>query len=125
MKTNSYIPKMLFRKLTMIIVLAVTAFGAFATLGDGKAKNTNPGKKSLLTVKSTSLKPGSISLRSGYSFRGSQVISNKPASTFVNLNSTSVTYQSGHTSYIVPLKKKVVLKDKIVFNPNAASRNQQ
>jgi hypothetical protein len=110
---------MLCRKSAMVLLLAVMALGAFATLGDGKAKNTNPGKKSLLSTKST-LAPGSFSLRSGYSFRGRQVI-NMQVSRYINLN-TTVTYQNGHTSYIVPLKKKLALKGKIVFNPNEATR---
>ena len=119
MKVNSSILKMLCRKSAMVLLLAVTAVGAFATLGDGKARNTNPGKKSLLSIK-TSRKSGSFSLQPGYSFRGSQVI-NTEDKKYINLN-TTITYQSGHTSYIVPLKKKVILNDKIVFNPNAATR---
>jgi hypothetical protein len=110
---------MLCRKSAMVLLLAITALGAFATLGDGKAKNTNPSKKSLLSTKST-LIPGSFSLRSGYSFRGSQVI-NTQDSRYINLT-TTVTYQNGHTSYIVPLKKKVALNGRIVFNPNATTR---
>jgi hypothetical protein len=97
----------------------VTTVGAFATLGDGKAKNTRPIKKSLLSTKSPA-KPGSFSLGSGYNYRGSQVI-NTQEEKYINLHST-VSYQNGHTSYIVPLKKKVILNDKVVFNPNAASR---
>ncbi len=93
--------------------------GAFATLGDGKSNHTRPAKKSLLSTK-TSLKPGAFSLRSGYNFRGNQVI-NTEENGYINLN-TMATYQNGHTSYIVPLKKKIILNDKIVFNPNAATR---
>lgn len=103
----------------MVTALAVIGFGAFATLGDGKAKNTNPAKKSLLSVK-TSNKPGSFTLRSGYNFRGNQIMSNTQNSGYINLN-TKVSYQSGHTTFIVPVQKKV-FKDKIVFNPNAATR---
>jgi hypothetical protein len=102
----------------MLLMLAVTA-GAFATLGDGNSKNNRPVKKSLLSAK-TALKPGSFSLHSGYNFRGSQVI-NTQNSTYINLN-TVATYQKGNTTYIVPLKKKVILNDKFVFNPNAATR---
>lgn len=99
--------------------MAITAAGAFATLGDGKGRTSKPVKKSLLSTKS-SMKPGSFTLRSGYNYRGIQVI-NTQTDKFINLN-TVVTYQNGHTTYIVPLKKKVVLNDKIVFNPNAATR---
>jgi hypothetical protein len=118
-KTNSSILKIFSRKLALVLLLAVTTVGAFATLGEGKAKNTKQGKKSLLSAK-TNQKPGSFSLSSGYNFRGSQVMS-KQQNKSISLN-TPVTFQTGHTSYIVPLKKRVVLNDKIVFNPNAATR---
>jgi hypothetical protein len=120
LKTNSYILKQLCKKLAIFFLLAAIGLGAFATLGDGKSKNTNPEKRSLLSTK-ISLKPGSFSLRSGYNFRGSQVITTQD-NRYIHFN-TQVTYQLGHTSYIVPLKKRVVLHDKIVFNPNAATRN--
>jgi hypothetical protein len=112
---------MLSRKLALVLLLAISTIGAFATLGDGKTKNTNPGKK-LLSIKSN-YKPGYFSLNPGYNFRGSQVIgTQEKEARYINLN-TPITYQSGHTSYIVPLKKKVALNDKIVFNPNAATRH--
>ena len=119
MKTNSSILKILSKKLALVLLLAVTAIGAFATLEDGKACDVKPGKKSLLSIKS-SYRPGTLSLRPGYSFRGSQVIASQD-NQYINLN-TPITYQSGHTSYTVPLKKKVMLNDRIVFNPNAAAR---
>ena len=121
MRTNSYISKSLGRKLAMALLLAVTTVGAFATLGDGKTNGGGKNKK-LLGIR-TSSKPGSFSLTPGYVFRGRQVINTQQnENRYINLN-TPITYQNGHTSYIVPLKKKVVLNDKIVFNPNAATRN--
>ena len=102
-----------------MVILAITAFGAFATLGDGSVKKSKS-TKSLLSVK-TSVKPGFFSLQSGYSFRGSQVI-NTEENRYINLN-TLATYQQGHTTYIMPMKKKVALNGKITFNPNAATRN--
>ncbi|HLG40639.1 MAG TPA: hypothetical protein VI461_13265 [Chitinophagaceae bacterium] len=107
------------RKSALVAAMAAIALGTFATSGDGKNKSTGSSKKSLLSLKS-SMKPGSFSLQNSYNFRGSQVIGAQD-NKYINLN-TTVTYQTGHTSYIVPLKKKVVLKDKIVFNPNAATR---
>ena len=103
----------------MLILLAIGTVGAFATLGDGKASDVNPAKK-LLLVKRNAYRPGSLSLRPNYSFRGSQVIANQD-SHYINLT-TSITYQSGHTSYTVPLKKRVLFNEKIVFNPNASTR---
>jgi hypothetical protein len=107
------------KKLTLVVIMGAIGIGAFATLGDGKTTDVNPKKKSLLSIRK-SYRPGSLSLRSNYSFRGSQVIGTQ-GSQYINLN-TAITYQSGHTSYTVPLKKKVILNDKIVFNPNAATR---
>ena len=93
------------RKLGLSFLLAVSAFVAFATLGDGKTKKETP-RKSLLTNK-VSLKPGTFSLQSGYSFRGSQVINSQDAR-YINLN-TVITYQQGHTTYSLPMKKRVSL----------------
>jgi hypothetical protein len=103
------------KKILTLILVGSFAMGAFATLGDGTGKKST---NKLLTGKTLN-KPHSFSLRSGYNFRGSQVINQE--NRYVNLN-TVVTYQQGHTTYTIPLKKKVVLNNKIVFNPNAASR---
>jgi len=102
-----------------MLVLAGTAFGAFATLGDGsvkKAKSSRP----LLSVKK-SVKPGLFSLQSGYTFRGNVVI-NTDENKYLDLN-TLATYQQGRTTYVMPMKKKVVLNGKVTFNPNSATRN--
>lgn len=109
--------KILTKKLVIILLIGVTGATAFATLGDGKAKSSKT-RISLLSTKSK-LTSGSFSLKSGYNYRGSQVI-NTETEKFVNLN-TVVTYQRGNTTYIMPLKKRVIL-DKITFNPNAATR---
>ena len=99
-----------------VILLLVISVGAFATLGDGKKSDIGP-KGSLLSNRTTT--PGRFSLKSGYSFRGNQVINTSEK--YITLN-TVATYQKGHTTYILPLKKKVIL-EKITFNPNAATRN--
>lgn len=118
MKTNSPIWISAGRKLIVLMLLGCLTIGAFATLGDGKTNNT---PRKLLSTRTTT-KPGSFSLQSGYKFRGSQVINfQQPASKYINLN-TVVTYQQGHTTYTIPLKKKVILNNKVTFNPNAASR---
>lgn len=108
------------RKLALLVVLAGAAYAAYAISGDGRSHGTTPGKRSLLSSHSR-VTPGSFSLKSTYNFRGSQVISNSDDK-YINLNS-NITYQNGRTSYIVPLKKKVLIGDKIVFNPNAATRH--
>jgi hypothetical protein len=121
MRTNSSISRRLYSKVILVLALAVVTAGAFATSGDGRVKDTNPAKKSLLSINKTSYRPGNFSLSPRYNFRGSQVMSN-PHNQYINLSNTPVSYQTGHTTYTVSLKKKV-LNDKIVFNPNAATRN--
>lgn len=117
MKTNSHIFKTAGRASLILLLLGGLAIGAFATLGDGK---TNKDKSRKLLSSKVSVKPGSFSLRSGYNFRGKQVI-NFQENKYINLN-TVVTYQNGHTSYTLPVKQKVILNNKITFNPNAATR---
>lgn len=95
------------RKLSVITFLLLSA-AAFATLGDGRSKSSAP-KSSLLTNK-TSLNPGSFSLKSGYSFRGNQVINNNNEKKFIQLN-TIVSVQKGNITYILPLKKKAMLNN--------------
>ncbi len=108
------------RKLAVIMLLVVSA-GAYATLGDGKAKSAVP-RSSLLSNK-TSLKPGSFSLKSGYTYRGNQVINNNAGKKYIQLN-TVVTVQKGNTTYIVPLKKKAILNNvKIDISNRQLRRN--
>ncbi len=107
MKTNSSILKAASRKLGLSLLLAAIAAVAFATLGDGKINKDKP-RKLLLNNKASSIKPGSFSLQTGYTFRGSQVI-NEEETKYINLNSTVVTYQQGHTVYTLPVRKKVTL----------------
>jgi autotransporter adhesin len=98
-----------FLKIKFVTVLFVTAsLAAYATLGDGGKKRLNSFGSGKTTIKS-------FSLRNNYNYRGNNFFSaNKPAK-FIMLN-TVVTYQKGNATYIVPLKKKVLL-DKIKFNP--------
>lgn len=117
MKTNAQILKSLGRKLTVLLLLGCITSGSFATLGDGKSGKSKPRK--LLSTKAPA-KPGSFSLQSGYKFRGNQVISSQE-NKYINMN-TVVTYQQGHTTYLLPLKKKVMTNSRITFNPNAATR---
>src|ERR1700730_8862656 len=104
MKTDrKTILRFLQRKVVTILLLASSAVGAFATLGDGKGKDKN---KTLLSTQRLNITPGSFTLKSGYNYRGNQII-NLEASRFIFLN-TTITFQKGHTTYIVPLKKKVI-----------------
>ena len=117
MKTNSHILRTAGRTCIILLLMGGLTIAASATLGDGKAKTSKSRK--LLSTKS-SAKPGSFSMQSGYNFRGRQVI-NFQENKYINLN-TVVTYQNGHTTYTLPVKKKVILNNKITFNPNSATR---
>ena len=99
------------RKLAILVLITGSAVAAFATLGDGKSLPKEKSSKSLLTNKSRT--NNSFSLRSGYDFRGSQVI-NVYNLRYINLN-TTLTYKKGSTTYSLPVQKKVFL-DKIIFN---------
>ncbi|MBP6414855.1 MAG: hypothetical protein KA330_00220 [Chitinophagaceae bacterium] len=108
------------KKLAVVLLITVSAITSFATLGDGKKKSDLP-KTALLSSKTT--KPGSFSLRSGYAFRGNNVLNPAPAKRYISLN-TTVTYQRGNTTYIVPLKKKVILSNvKIDIGNRQLQRN--
>lgn len=104
----------------MIIVLLMGTITvcAFATLGETNLRK-DKSKKSILSAKSQS--NGTFSLRSGYTYRGSAVIDTKEEKKYINLN-TVITYQQGNTTYTIPLKKKVILNNRVTFNPNAATR---
>lgn len=110
MKTNSSILKAASRKLGLSFLLAASAVVAFATLGDGKSNKDRP-RKALLSNNrtTTAIKPGSFSLQTGYTFRGSQVISEESSTRYINLNAPVVTYQQGHQVYVLPARKKVTL----------------
>ncbi|MGK2863451.1 MAG: hypothetical protein ACSLE0_16080 [Chitinophagaceae bacterium] len=118
MKKNNYISARSLKRFTFLILLGACAFGAFATLGTPGRGKKSVGGKSLLSNK-TANNTVSFSLRSGFNFRGNQVITQE--NKYIDLN-TVVSYQQGHTTYIMPLKKKIALNGKITFNPNAETR---
>lgn len=60
-----------------------------------------------------------FSLGSQMKFKGEKVIESK--SNYINFN-TSITYQKGQNSYVVPFKKKVVI-NRVTFNPNEFLRD--
>lgn len=107
---------LLIRKLATVILVTVSV-AAFATLGDGGKKSAK--KKSLLSSKSYSYNYRTFSLKSGYNYRGSTIITPKQNAKFIMLN-TVITYQKGSATYILPMKKKVLL-DKVNFNPASSA----
>ena len=104
--TATIIKRLLKRKIATV-VLITASLAAFGTLGDG-------GKKSK-TTSSTTLGQRDFSLKSSHNYRGNNLFSNSGPHKYIMLN-TTVTYQKGNATYIVPLKKKVLL-DKVKFSP--------
>ena len=114
MKTTTSFRRLLKFKLATAVFITVS-MAAFATLGDGGKKNST--QKSLLTVTPSEFSYKTFTLRSRYNFRGNNILS-KPANNKYILLNTTVTYQKGNATYIVPMKRKVLL-DKIKLNPAA------
>lgn len=104
MRITTTIIKRLIKRKVATAVLITASLAAFATLGDGGKKGAEP----------TAYNPRSFSLRQSYQYKGNNLFAYKPGK-FIMLN-TVVTYQRGNATYIMPLKKKVLL-DKIKFNP--------
>ncbi len=105
------------RKIATAALITVS-IASFATLGDGGKKNIPAfnHQKNLLTAKSYPNNFKSFSLKSGYNYRGNNFLDMaNDKSKYIMLN-TVITYQKGNSTYILPLKKKVLL-DKIKFNP--------
>lgn len=97
------------RKIVTVLLITVSV-AAFATLGDGGKKTFST--KNLLSKKAT-YNFKAFSLKTGYQYRGSVLLSLQQ-SDYISIN--TVTYHKGNTTYILPLKKQLVL-DKIKFNP--------
>ena len=107
-------PDILRRKLVTFILVTIS-LAAFATLGDGGKKGATR-QKGLLTDQLANRDFKTFTLKSGYNYRGSTIFSaHKEENRFIMLN-TFITYEKGNSTYILPLKKKVLL-DKINFRP--------
>jgi len=105
--TATKIKRLIKRKIATA-VLATASVAAFATLGDDGGKN---GAK--ITNSRTSI--NTFSLRTPYNYRSNNLFTSTKSQKYIMLN-TVVTYQKGNATYILPLKKKVLL-DKVKFNP--------
>lgn len=105
---------MLRRKLATALCL-IASLAAFATLGDGGKRSNN---RNLLTYK-TPAGYHNFSLKSGYNYRGNNILSSTNSGRAIMLN-TVVTYQKGNATYILPLKKKIFLDTKVKVNPSSA-----
>lgn len=116
------IQRILRRKLVMLFLLALSAAGAFATLGDGRKKASTTSKKAFLSGRTI---PNNryFSLKSGYTFRGNQVINSNTDKKYINLN-TMVSVHKGNTTYVLPLRKKALVdKVKIDIGNRQFKRN--
>ena len=100
--------KRLIKRKIATAVLVTASLAAFATLGDG-------GKKGQRNT-TISLNSKNFSLRSGYNYKSNNLFNLGPQKQFILLN-TVATYQKGNATYVLPLKKKVLL-DKVKFNPS-------
>lgn len=96
-------------KKALFFLLFISAMAAYASLGDGNSKGKK--KASLLNYKPVT--PGKFSLKSGYEYRGNQVINHQKNLHTVSLNSL-ITYQKGNLTYIVPMKTTMIT-DKVKF----------
>ena len=100
--------KRLIKRNVATAVLATASVAAFATLGDDGGKNGAKITNSHNTI-------NTFSLRTPYNYRSNNLFASPKSQKYIMLN-TVVTYQKGNATYILPLKKKVLL-DKIKFNP--------
>ena len=100
------IKNLLKRKLATAMLISAS-MAAFGTLGDGGKKDSK--------IASTPLGSRNFSLKTGHNYRGNNLFSTTPTHKYIVLN-TTVTFQKGNATYIVPLKKKVLL-DKVKFTP--------
>ena len=105
MTTNRIAILPILRRAAAVLLLAVTAISSFAVLGDGKTKTP---KNSRNLLSNQTYIPGRFSLKSGYTYKGNQVLTEENRVQTINLN-TVLTYQKGNTTYIVPLKKKIYI----------------
>ena len=96
------------RKAITLALLSFLTAGAFATLGDGSSKKSKD--RNILSDKSVTIKHGSFSLKSGYNYRGNNVINPVRQDVYISLNTTA-TFQRGNRTYILPINSRVLLKN--------------
>jgi len=95
------------RKLVTLFLIGLSVV-AFASLGDGKTK----GKKNSLLNSKPTITPGKFTLKSGYQYRGSQIINQQNQNNTFTRNSL-VTYQTGNMTYILPVKTVIPQKIRV------------
>ena len=111
MKVNASIPRQLLKRKLVTALFITASIAAFATLGDGDKKGE---RKFLPSYRTFSAK--TFSLRTGYNYRTINLFNVPSQNRFIILNTTA-TFQKGNATYVLPLRKKVLLNNKIKFNP--------
>lgn len=96
------------KKLLAVALLFSIVADAWADRGIGK-KNNN---KTILNITAPSNLRNSIAfnLKSGLSYKGSLLNSNKMNGNAI-MNTSIVTYQKGNTTYIIPYKNKITVTE--------------
>lgn len=108
--TSNFFKHLRKRKIATTVLLVSASLAAYATLSDPGKK----GQNNSIVVYNYSK---TFSLRSGYNYKSNDLLYSAPETKkFIMLN-TVVTYQRGNATYVMPLKKKVLL-DKITFAPS-------
>jgi hypothetical protein len=107
--TTSKIKCLIKRKIATVVLISAS-LAAFATLGDGG----KDGKKAT-SFSASRFSSKNFSLRSGYNYKSNDLLQSTNQKQYIVLN-TVATYQKGNVTYVMPMKKKVIL-DKIKFNP--------
>jgi hypothetical protein len=117
MKPTASISKEIVRKKLCTALFVVASLAAFATLGDGGEKKVQQ-SKSLLSARTGLYNFKDFTLKSTYNWRGNTVLNKNNEVKYITLNNV-ISYQKGNSTYILPMKRKVLL-DKIKFNPAPA-----
>jgi len=108
MKVSATKIKSVIKRKLATAVLVMVSVAAFATFVD------DGGKKGAAISNPESV-TRNLSLRTPYNYKSNNLFTSGKQQKFIMLN-TVVTYQKGNATYILPLKKKVLL-DKVKFNP--------
>jgi hypothetical protein len=108
------------RKLVTTLFIGVS-LATFAALGDGGKRSSSVHNSNLLSSRTEVLNYKTFSLKSGYSYRGNAFLNTDVSKEKVIMLNTVMTYQKGNATYILPLKKKLLL-GKVTFTPTATNR---
>jgi hypothetical protein len=120
MSRIAYITKPVWKHKLVTALFVGVSLAAFATLGE-RGKKSVTSRSNLLSAQSTVYNYKTFSLKSGYTFRGNSFLNTAPQGRVVMLN-TVMTYHKGNATYILPLKKKLLLSGKVTFKPVASPR---